>query len=256
MKRLEYSSSELIAIVLSRDLRDGEIGMLGAYSEIPQASIRLAQLTHAPNLSCIYGASGGYNKKGPLCHYVGEYGNLMGAEAVFPLDTILDLVSKRMDFFFAGGFQVDQYGNLNLVCAGSYGQPSLRGPGTAGLAISCSIFKRFYIYLQSHRKQSLVPKVDFVSGAGFVHGFNTRLEQGIPEGGPRLLMTPLGVFDFDPASKRMRLKSLNPGTALDQVIENTGFELMIPDRIPETLPPTEEELRILREEVDPLGFLR
>ena len=185
----------------------------------------------------------------------GEYGGFQGAEGHVPTDIFLDMVLNRMDFFFMGGFQIDKYGNANMVCVGNYDNPQVRGPGGAGLGISGDCFKRYYIYLTAHRKYNFVEKVDFISGVGHLNGFNTRLEAGLPEGGPCLVVTPLGVMDFESESKRMRLKSLNPGVTLEQVMENTGFELIIPANIPETKPPTDEELRILRNEIDPEGTL-
>jgi glutaconate CoA-transferase subunit B len=132
----------------------------------------------------------------------------------------------------------------------------MRGPGTAGLALSTNAFRRFYIYLTSHRKYNFVEKVHFISGSGYLNGPNARSEAGLPEGGPRYVITPLALLDFEQMSKQMRLKSLHPGVALEDVIENTGFDLIIPTEIEMTMAPTEEELQILRDKVDPKGILR
>ena len=98
-----------------------------------------------------------------------------------------------------------------------------------------------------HDRGAFVPKVDFVCGAGFLDGGTSRTDRGLPEGGPKLVVTPLGVFDFEPASKAMRIKSLHDGVTLDEVRDNTGFDLLVPaTQIERTPPPTDEELFLLR----------
>ncbi len=111
------------------------------------------------------------------------------------------------------------------------------------------------IYTMSHNARTLVEKVDFNSGPGFLDGPETWAAKGLPGSGPSLVVTPLCVMDFDEKSKLMRLKSLHPGVTLAQVVENTGFELVIPDQIPVTTEPTETELKYLRQ-VDPKGIVR
>jgi glutaconate CoA-transferase subunit B len=117
--------------------------------------------------------------------------------------------------------------------------------------------KRYYIYLNHHNRRTLVEKCDFISAYGWGQGgADARTKWGLKGGGPELCLTPLGVFDFEPETKKMRLKYLHPGITVEEVIENTGFELIIPPEIPLTPSPTENELTILRQRVDPLGHLR
>ncbi len=249
----EYSVQELMVVVLSRELKDGEAGMVGAYSEIPQAAIRLAQLTHAPNLTWYCGAAGFYNKKGPIYRSLGDYRNILGAEAVSDLNDVLNLVmTGKFDFFFVGGLQIDKHGNINLVCVGDYKKPKLRGPGTVGLATTATHIKRSYVYLTRHDTRTFVEKVDFISAPGPA-GCE---KAGFLGKGPSLIVTPLAVMDFEPQTKQMKLKSLHPGVTVEDVVKNTGFELMIPEKVEETKPPTREELQILRTKVDPFGLLR
>ncbi len=249
--------NELMAVVLSRDLKDGEQGEMGAYSEIPMAACKLARLTHAPNLNWWCSATSYLNSTGPLWHSSTDYRNIVGAEAVLHMNEAIFYAVPRYDFFFLGGIQIDQFGNANLTAIGEWARPKLRGPGCAALPFVTTMPIRSYIYMTRHDKLSLVRKVDFISGVGFLNGGDSRTKIGLPAGGgPCLVITPLSVMDFEEDSKRMRLKSLHPGVSLEKVIQNTSFNLVLPDSIPETPPLTEEELRILREKVDPYGVLR
>ena len=131
----------------------------------------------------------------------------------------------------------------------------MRGPGTAGLSYATAIAGRFYIYLAHHSKRLLVEKVDFLNGLGYINGPGARERLALPGKGPQLVVTPLAVMDFAEETKRMRLKSLHPGAYLEEVVDNTGFKLIIPDTIPVTTPPTGAELKCLREQVDIKGVL-
>lgn len=251
-----YTIQELMAVVLARELKDGEMGEPAAYSEIPMAACKLAQLMHAPNLNWWCGASGFLNPKGPLYHSSTDYRNIEGVEAVLPLNEALVSALPRYDFFFAGGIQVDQYGNLNLAVIGDYHRPRLRGPGCAGLCYVSALSIKYLIYMTRHDKLSFVEKVDFLVGVGYLKGGKSREEAGLVPGGPRLVVSPLGVFDFEEETKVMRVKSLHPGVSLTRLRENTGFDLVVPAFVPETVPPSEEEMKLLREVVDPYGVLR
>jgi len=253
----QYHVNELMAIVLSRDLKDGELGEMGAYSEIPMAACKLARLLHAPNLNWWCSTTSYLNPTGPLYHSSTDYRNIIGAEAVLHMNEALFYAVPHYDFFFLGGMQVDRFGNVNLTVIGDWKNPKLRGPGCAALPGVTVLPIRSYIYMNKHDNRSFVEKLDFVSGVGYLSGGNSRVEAGLPEGGgPCLVVSPLAVMDFEDKSKRMRLKSLHPGISVEEVIQNTGFDLVIPESLPETITPTEEEIAILREEVDPYGILR
>lgn len=248
---VEATTADIMAVAMSHHLRDGDVAIMGAYSMIPMAACRLAQLTHAPNLSYIAGGSGAVNPRlAPLTASSCD-SRLLRAESVLSLPHVIDFEAKtRIDVFFAGGLQVDGFGNCNLVCVGDWRTPKLRGPGTVGLSF-LSRAKRFVIYTHSHSKRQFVEKVDYLSGPGFIEGSEGRT---LPGGGPSLVVTPLCVMDFD-ERKRVRLKSLHPGVTLEQVLENTGFELIIPDEVPQSERPTAEELEMLLE-IDPEGVAR
>jgi len=107
-----------------------------------------------------------------------------------------------------------------------------------------------------HDRGSFPERVDFLNGPGFLDGGTSRTDRGLPEGGPKLVLSPFGVFDFEPVSKRMRVITLNPGVTIDQVQKQTGFELVVDGMPPVTSMPSAEELRVLRENVDSTGVLR
>lgn len=255
---IEYTIPELISVVLSRHIEDGWLAIVGTASYEAAIACRLAQLTHAPNLTWLFGGIGAVNPQlKPMPPSTADFRGMRGAESVVGIDEVDDYeLAGRVDLFFAGGIQIDQYGNLNLVCVGDYHRPRLRGPGSVGLPFLSRV-KRVFIFSRTHNRRTFVQKVDFISGVGYLDGPGSRARSGLKEDeGPSLVVTNLAAMDFDPESKRMRLKSLHPGVSLAAVTENTGFNLPLPPEPPITSSPTEEELHLLREEIDTEGILR
>lgn len=242
------AKGHIMAAAMARALRNGELVFMGANSLIPLAGARLAQLTHAPNLTILAGASGGVNTLvEPLAPSSGDYANLV-AEAVLEFTDVLALLlAGRGDVFFAGGLQIDKRGNCNLVAVGDHLHPTLRGPGSAAIPW-IGHARRTILYTTSHDKRVFVPKVDFVSAPGWPPAEGPTLR------GPVLVVTPLAVLDFT-ESGDMRLQSLHPGVTLEQVRDNTGFDLAWPGgEAPVTPEPSAEELRLMRN-FDPDGLL-
>jgi glutaconate CoA-transferase, subunit B len=247
----EYSTAELMATVMARQMRPGEVAIMGAVSALPQAACRLAQLTTAPGLWFIAGGSGAVNPHlDPLVASSCDE-RLLNADAVLPLSDVILLEGRGdlIDVFFAGGLQIDAHGNCNLGPVGPWSHPTLRGPGGVGLPF-VSRAGRVVIYSMSHDRRTFVERVDFVSGPGF-QADPARL----PGGGPSLIVTPLCTMDFDPGTHRARLATLHPGVTVDQVLEATGFAPILPARLETTPAPTSEEVAILRR-LDPSGLLR
>jgi glutaconate CoA-transferase subunit B len=253
-----YTIPELITVVLARHIEDGWLAVVGTASYEAAIACRLAQMTHAPNLTWLFGGIGAVNPQlKPMPPSTADGRGMRGAESVIGIDEVDDYeLAGRVDLFFAGGIQIDRYGNLNLVCVGDYGHPRFRGPGSVGLPFLSRV-KRVFIFTRAQNRRTFVEKVDFVSGVGYLEGPGSRSRKGLKEDeGPSLVVTNLAVMDFDPASKRMRLKSLHPGVSLGTVIENTGFDLLRDSDVPSTPPPTEAELRLIRKEIDTEGILR
>ena len=248
-----YAPAELMAVVMARAFRDGEVVVMGAVPALPLAACLLARRRHAPNLWSIVGGSGTVNPEPEALPASSCDPALARAPSALPLTEVVLLEGRgdALDVFCAGGLQIDAHGNCNLICVGPWDRPTLRGPGTVGLPFLPAV-RRSVLYTMNHTPRTFVERVDFVSGPGHPAGPG----EGPSEGeGPSLVVTPLAVMDFDPMSRRMRLASVHPGVEVEEVRRATGFELPGPDPVPVTPPPTGEELAELRR-IDPTGVLR
>ncbi len=235
-----YSAAELMVVAMARAFRDGEVVVMGAVPMLPLAACRLAKALHAPSLSYIVGGSGTVNPAPSELVTQSCASQLQGGPTTLPLPEIVLLEGRgdALDVFCAGGLQIDAQGNCNLVCVGERTRPRLRGPGSVGLPFLAAV-RRTIVYTLSHDRRTFVERVDFVSGPG------ERTE---------LVVTPLATMDMDPAAGRLRLASVHPGVTVADVEEATGFELVVPPSVPQTPPPSEEELAELRR-LDPAGIL-
>ena len=221
-----YTIDELISVSISRQIEDGELLAQGIATPLVAAGYMLAKLTHAPNLSfvsaigqaiCFEWAPIGITTIENL--WV-KQGLFCGSFAMAACDMMTRLAPKE---FFRPG-QVDAYGNFNnIYMGGTYDNPRLRLPGSGGIPDVTVFEENVCLYVRRYGQ------------------------------GPRYLISDLGQFDFEPENGRMRLMSRHPGVPLRRIIAKTGFKLILSDDISETVPPTAEELRLLREEIDPLG---
>jgi glutaconate CoA-transferase subunit B len=161
-----------------------------------------------------------------------------------------------VDYTFLGCAQIDQYGNVNTSLIGTnYQKPKARLPGSGGANDLASFCWRTLV-ITPHDKRRFVPQLDFLTTPGYLTGPGARERAGLPPGtGPHKVITTMAVIDFHAESKRMQVESLHPGVTREDVQANTGFELLFVDPLPTTSEPTDEELHILREEVDPQGLL-
>ena len=256
---LQHTVDELMVTALARQLEDGDQVVNGAASFVPVCAFMLARATHAPGLVWLAGAVGldarprripASTLEAPLWHrssmYMPQYEDFWSYA----------LNGRWLTKFCVRGAQIDKYGNANNSVIGpDYHRPKVRLPGSAGLGDMGSIGKRLLYWTTTHNPRTLVERVDFVTCAGWLEGGAARRERGL-EGGPEIVITDLCVMDFEPRSKRMRLRSVHPGVTVEQVIEATGFELVIDGEVPETEPPTAEEVRLIREDIDPAGARR
>ncbi len=253
------SLGELLAVLLARDMADGEKVIIGTNSDIQLAACNLARHLQAPALWWVSGPGGMVNPTNDYLLSTADYENIESAEAWMDLPNMIDFIDWKVHFFdFAilSALQVDRFGNINTVVVGEQKKPKLRGPGTVGISALCGLAKRFYVFVTRHDRSAFVRRVDFLCGAGHMEGGDSRERMGLPRGGPKLVLSPLGVFDFEPATKAMRVKSINPGVTLEQIRDATGFDLVVEGSPPPTMMPTDEELQILRTRVDRYGRLR
>jgi glutaconate CoA-transferase subunit B len=155
-----------------------------------------------------------------------------------------------IDYGFLGGAQIDPYGNLNSTVIGPHHDPKVRLPGSGGANDVGSLCWQTIIIIR-HSPRSFVPQVDFVTTPGYLTGPGARERAGLPPGtGPLYVVSTLALMGFDDDTKRMKLLKTQPGVTIEEVVTETGFELIIPSEVGSVEPPQEEELRILREEVD------
>jgi len=250
MTKTAYNTAELVTVMSARALEDGKIVFGGA--GMPLVSCILAQKTHAPRLTILFegGVIGPYVEPGKLPPSTNEQRCARKANMLLSITDVLLLQQRGyVDYGFLGGAQIDQYGNLNSSFIGDPDNPKVRLPGTGGANPIASLASKILVAMHHERKR-FVEKVDFITAPGYLQGGDTREKAGLTEGGVYQVITHLGIFGFDKTTRRMRLQALHPGASVENVQERTGFEVIIPDEVSYTDPPTEEELRILRE-LDP-----
>ncbi len=220
MGNSQTESYEKMICAISRLLRDGEMAVTGTLSPLPAAGCLLARHTHAPNLQ-------------PMLY--GDPENRLSEG----LHEFFGVAQKgKVDVFFLSGIQIDRQGSINLSVIGDYDRPKLRLPGGAGSAMLYSMSRRTILFTMTHTKKLFVPKVDFVNATAFDGEIKTPWRRG----GLSHVVTPLCVMKFDEERKRVVLDALLPGATLEEVVENTGFDLDVAGReIPVMEPMTEEE---------------
>jgi glutaconate CoA-transferase subunit B len=241
------TANELLAVMGSRELRDNTTVFAGVGA--PMLASGLAQRMHAPLLTMVIegGIVGPKWKPGSLPISTNEMRAAYRAQ-MLPGITDAFLLAQRgfLDVGFIGGAQIDRYGNLNTsAIGGSYERPKVRLPGSGGANDIISLCREVII-LTVHEKRRFSDTVDFITSPGWLAGGDTRRKSGLLFGGVARVVTTLGVFGFDPESRRMRLAALHTGVSVDEVHANTGFEVLVSDTLTTTKPPTDEELGILR----------
>jgi glutaconate CoA-transferase subunit B len=238
-----------MTINAARLLRDGDRVFVGV--GLPNLACNLARRTHAPNLMMIYesGVVGAQPSRLPLS--IGDPTLVSGSSLVCSMYDIFSLYLQRgnVDVGFLGGAQIDRFGNINSTVVGSYDSPKVRLPGSGGAMEIAAWANRCYI-ITPHQKRRLTEKVDFCTSAGFLGGRAERDAAGLRGGGPQAVVTNLGILEPD-GTGEMVLTALHPGVTVETVQENTGWALKSAAHIRLTEPPTAEELRMLREDLDP-----
>jgi glutaconate CoA-transferase subunit B len=240
-----HTTSELLAILSSRQLKEGQVVFAGV--GIPLLAATLAQRLRCPGLTILFegGVVGAFVEPGKLPPSTNDQRCTKRANMVLgSADVLLLLQRGYVDIGFMGGAQIDQFGNLNSSFIGDPEHPKTRLPGTGGGNDISSLANM--IVAMKHEKRRFVEKVDFITSPGFLRGGQSRAEGGLPSGGMFRVVTELAVFSFEDELRRMKVMALNPGVTRDQVQDNTGFELLFDDNLSVTEPPTEQELATLR----------
>lgn len=250
MKCVAYNSTELIACVASRVLEDGKSVFVG--TGLPIIASMLAQRIGSPNLLIVFEA-GGIGPRIPVIPIsVGDSRTFYKAVMAASMDYVMSCAQLgHIDYGFLGAAQIDPYGNLNTTCIGPQEKPKTRLPGSGGANDLGSLCHRTIVLMRQDTRK-FVEKLDFLTTPGYLTGSGAREKAGLPRNtGPYRVITQLCVMDFTEDTKRMRLVSVHPGVSVEEVANNTGFSLIIPEQAPITVPPKMEELQVLREELDP-----
>lgn len=253
---------EIMATVIANDLEDGQWVEVGANLPVPRAGALLAHLTHGPNMTVMLAMTKAYLRDVPVIEefaFITDVAATRWAEAYYPHDRLLsDMRFRRRGVFFAGGIQIDRFGNSNLIGIGSDPRKlTFRGPGGIGTCNATLQNGRYHLVTTSHSRRVLVERCDYISAVGYGDGTpDFRARNGLDPQGPASIITPLCVFDFDPDTHTARVKSVHPGVTLDDVREQTGFEIQASDDVPVTPAPTPEQLELLRTRIDVTGALR
>jgi glutaconate CoA-transferase subunit B len=241
------TASELLAVMASRVLRDDTTVFAGV--GVPLLAAALAQQRHAPRLTMVIegGIIGPRIKPGRLPVSTNEMRAGHRAQMLPGItDTFLFAQRGFLDYGFMGGAQIDQYGNVNTSILGTdYWKPKVRLPGTGGANDIASLCREVII-VTAHERRRFVPKVDFVTSPAWLDGGDSRRRSGLFFGGVSRVVTTLGIFGFDPETRRMRVEALHAGVTRAQVQEHTGFALLDAAEVTETTAPEPDELEMLR----------
>jgi glutaconate CoA-transferase subunit B len=252
MIEVAYSASELMIVNAARLLRNKDVVFVGVGQ--PNLACNLARRTHAPDLVMIYeaGVIGAQPARLPLS--IGDPTLVSGALSVCSMYEIFAFYLQRgkIDVGFMGGAQIDRFGNINATVIGEYQHPKVRLPGSGGSKEIAAWANRCYI-MTPHQKRRFPEKVDFQTSAGFLSGRNERQAANLRGAGPLAVVTDIGILEPN-ENGELILTGLHPNKTVEQAIENTGWNLLIAKQVKITSAPSPEELRILREELDPRGI--
>jgi acyl CoA:acetate/3-ketoacid CoA transferase beta subunit len=237
--------AEVCAVAVADAFRgDGEI-LASCFGTVPAIGARLAKLSFAPDLLMTDGVATLLANVPPVS---GDAGGDAVAEGWLPFRSVFDLVWSGRRHVVMVASQLDRFGNHNFACIGPHAKPRAQLLGMRGAPGNTVNHPTSY-WVPNHSRKVFVEKVDVVSGVGFDRA------RALGRGGRfheiRRVVSNLGVFDFATPDRRMRLASVHPGVSVDDVVGQTGFELAVDGEVPETRTPTPEELRLVRERIDP-----
>jgi glutaconate CoA-transferase subunit B len=250
-----YTPTEMMIVAAARSLAGVRVVFVGV--GMPNIACNLAQRTSAPDLELIYesGIYGARPARLPLS--IGDPTLVSGATAVVSMADLFGLYLQRglVEVALLGGAQIDRFGNLNTTVIGDYAAPKARLPGSGGACEIAINARRVSIIMRLH-KRAFVERLDFVTSPGHLDGGEARARLGMPGAGPQLVVSDKALFDFNNPEREMQLVSLYPGVTPGEVQGAMGWPVRLAPTLSETVPPSDNELRLLRVELDPGGMYR
>jgi glutaconate CoA-transferase subunit B len=242
----EFTTKQMMAVALARQIYDGMTCIIG--TGLPLTGASLAKNTTAPNALLIFESGMIDGNPLELPTSVGDLRIARSASALWPQYRYFGFQANsrkknKIDLGFLGGAQIDPYGNLNSTCIGDYWHPKARFTGSGG-ANGIATYVNTVIIMQ-HQKRRFCEKIDYVTSVGWGDGPDGRKKLGLPEVGPQAVVTELGIMRFDKDTRRIYLVEYFPGTTIEQIMENTGFEMDTSSAV-QSEPPSEEILAVLK----------
>lgn len=250
-----YSASEMMIVTAARSLKGARTVFVGV--GLPNIACNLARRTVAPDIELIYesGVFGARPERLPLS--IGDPTLVSGATSVVSMADLFGLYLQRglVEVALLGGAQIDRFGNLNTTVIGDYRKPRTRLPGSGG-ACEIAINARRSFMIMRLKRRAFVDKLDFITSPGHLTGGDSRARLGLPGAGPEMVITDMGILNFANAEREMQLSALYPGVSVDKVQAEVGWALKSAEKIEAIDPPSAEELRLIRNEIDPTGMYR
>ena len=250
MAESQYTPAEMMTAVAARELGDGEVVFVGI--GLPNLACNLARATHAPNLVLIYesGAVGAVPERLPVS--IGDPALVTGSLMVCSMADVFQslLQNGRIEVGFLGGAQIDRYGNINTTVVGEYQHPVVRLPGSGGAA-EIAIHARRTVVVSRLDRRAFPEAVDFITSPGHYAKGKSRRELGMPGKGPTKVVTDKAILESDPVSGELVLAALYPEVDIAEVTAGVGWKLRCRGNLARVDPPTEGELFLLREVLDP-----
>ncbi len=245
-----FSPGEIMVTRAAKELKNGEVVFVGI--GLPNLACNLARRFHAPDLVLIYesGAVGAVPSRLPLS--IGDPCLVTDSISVCSMVEVFNyyLQGGMIDVGFLGGAQVDRFGNINSTVIGGYRKPKVRLPGSGG-ACEISIHAKKIILILKQDRKAFPEMIDFITSPGYIDESNQRAKYDMPGKGPVLVITDFGVYTFSNDTHEMVLSEIHPGVSVINIKENIGWEVKISRKLNQTVSPTEAELRIIREDLDP-----
>lgn len=251
-----YDIHELMVCRVAAEVDPSDVVVMGSFTPLAYASYMLAKLTHAQGAYLV-----GFDAVGmepfQLSFTGAEAAAYKGAACRWGMLTEINSIhlSNHGGVEAVSSAQIDGSGAINLSTIGAFDRPKVRLPGGAGAAEVIKMYRKMVAYFSDHNARTLVDRVGFVTGTRWKIGAEQRLAAGL-QPGPVVIVTNLAVLEKDDDDRPFRIVSLHPGVDAETVVERTGFELQVPDKIPVTDEPTETQLALLREQIDPLGTVK